>query len=131
MINRREAAEKVLVRPREEEWLESDKEEEEILEERDTSLLRIAGARDQGRSAAAAAFPATIDPGMWLDMVNVKPPHVADLEMESMKKFILDYQRFSKKYRSQLQRKMQPFILELKLEVICVEDDQEYEEIVE
>jgi len=41
-----------------------------------------------------AEVPAAIDSGMWLNMVNVKPPHLIDLEVESMKKFILlDYKR--------------------------------------
>ena len=31
-----------------------------------------------------------LDPGMWLNM-NVKPQYLADLTIESMKKFILDY----------------------------------------
>ena len=63
-------------------------------------------------------------------MVNVKPPHLADLEVESMKKFILDYKRYSQKCPRQL-RKMQQFILERQLEVICDKDGRDYEEVVE
>ena len=64
--------------------MESDTEEEEILEERDAVPLRIRipGARDRG-GPLAAAIPAPIDPEMWLNIVNVKPPHLADLEVES------------------------------------------------
>ena len=82
--NRREAAEVIQEEPREEEIVQSDDEEEEILEERDVVPLRIRipGARDRG-GPLAAAIPAPIDPEMWLDMVNVKPPHLADLEVES------------------------------------------------
>jgi hypothetical protein len=50
----------------------------------------------QGQAAAAVA-PMVMDPGMWLNMVNVKPPQLADLEIESMKKFILEYKRYSQK----------------------------------
>ncbi len=130
--NRREAAEVVQEGPREEEIVESDTEEDEILEEREAVPLRIRipGARARG-GPPAAAIPAPIDPGMWLSMVNVKPPHLADLEVESMKKFILDYKRYSQKCPRQLLRKMQQFILEEQLEVICDEDGREYEEIAE
>ena len=36
----------------------------------------------------AVAPQLALDPGMWLNMVNVKPPYLPDLEIESMKKFI-------------------------------------------
>ena len=58
----------------------------------------------------AAEFPAAIDPGMWLSMVNVKPLHLSDLEVESMKKFILDNKRYSQSCPRRLLRKMQQFI---------------------
>ena len=83
--------------PREEEIVESDNEEEEILEERDAVPLRIriASARARG-GPLAAAMPARIDPGMWFSMGHIKlPPHLADLEVESMEKFILDHKRYS------------------------------------
>ena len=40
--------------------------------------------------------PLTMDPGMWLNMVNVIP-HVLKLEVDSMKKFIVEYKRYSQK----------------------------------
>jgi len=49
---------------------------------------------------------------MWLNMVNVKPLYLADLEIESMKKFILDYKWYSQKCPRQLLRNIQQFILE-------------------
>ena len=64
-------------------------------------------------------------------MINVKPPHLADLEVESMKKFILDYRRCSKKCPRQLLRKIQQFFPEEQIEVIFNENGREYEEIVE
>ena len=64
-------------------------------------------------------------------MVNFKPPHLSYLEVESMKKFILDYKRYSQKCPRQLLWKMQQFILEEQLDVICDEDGREFEEIVE
>ncbi len=117
---------------RREEIVESDTEEDEILEEREAVPLRIRipGARARG-GPPAAAIPAPIDPGMWLSMVNVKPPHLADLEVESMKKFILDYKRYSQKCPRQLLRKIQQLILEEQLDVICDEDGRGFEEIVE
>ena len=32
---------------------------------------------------------------MWLNMVNVKLPNLSNLETDSMKKFIVDYERYS------------------------------------
>ena len=92
---------------------------DEIFEEREDILARVPRAR--GR-APAAALPAAIDPGMWLNMVNVKTPYLADLELESMKIFILDYKRYSQKCPQQLLRRMQTFILEEQLEEICDEE---------
>ena len=85
--------------PREEEIVKSDTEEEEILEERDVSPLRIRipGARARGGPPAAATPAAPIDTGMWLSIVNDKPPHLSDLEVENTKKFILGYKRYSQK----------------------------------
>ena len=67
---------------------------DDIFEEREDIPGRVPRAR--GR-APAAALPAVIDPGMWLKMVNVKIPYLADLELESIKKFILAYKRYSQK----------------------------------
>ena len=60
--------------------------------------------------------PLAMDPGLWLNMVNVKPPNLLDLEIESMKKFILEYDRYSQKCPRQRLRSMQPFVLEEHLE---------------
>jgi len=92
--NRRDAVEEVPAAPREENPVESDTEESDILEQRDQVPLRIyiSRARSRGR-CPAVENPAAIDPGMWLSMV--KPSHLADLEVESMKEFILDYKRYS------------------------------------
>ena len=129
--NRRDAVEKVLAAPREENLLESDTEGSEILEEREQVPLRI---RIPGRvGPPAAEVPAAIDPGMWFNIVNVKPPHLIDLEVESVKSFILDFQRYSQKCPRQLPQKMQQFnlFLEEQLEVICDEDGRDYEDVVE
>ena len=63
--NRREAAEVVQEGPREEEIVESDTEEDDILEDRDAIPLciRIPGDRARG-GPPTAAIPAPIDPGM-------------------------------------------------------------------
>ena len=53
---------------------------DDIFEEREDIHARAPRAR--GR-APAAAFPAAIDPGMWLNMV--KAPYLSDLELEIMK----------------------------------------------
>ena len=96
--NRREVAVVGQEGPREEEIVEADAAEDEILEEREDVPVRIRIPAGRARvGPPAAAIPAAIDPGMWLSMVNVKPPHLADLEVESMKKFILDYKRYSQK----------------------------------
>ena len=91
--NTREAVEEVLAGPREENLVESDTKESDILEERECQVplrIFIPGARGRG-GPPAAEFPVAIDRGMWLNMANVKPPHLSDLEVESMKKFILGY----------------------------------------
>ena len=71
-----------------------------------------------------------LDLGMWLNMVNVKPPYLADLEIESMKKFILDYKRYSQKCPLQLLRNMQQFILEEHLDIIVSESGGEIDEVM-
>jgi len=74
--------------------------EEEILEKRDDVPLRIRilCARARGgppaaaaaaAAAAAGAMSAPINPGMWLNMVDVKLPHLAGLEVDSMKNLSL------------------------------------------
>ena len=66
----------------------------------------------------AAAAPMVVDPGIWLSMFNVKSPQLLDLEILSMKKFILDYKRYSQKCPPQLLRNIHHFILEEHLEII-------------
>jgi len=96
--NRRDAVDEVPAAPREENPEESDTEESEILEEREQVSLRIRIPGARGRvGPPAAEILAAINPGMWLNMLNVKPPHLSDLEVESVKKFILDYTRYSQK----------------------------------
>jgi len=60
-----------------------------------------------GRARPLAVIaPLTMDPGLWLNMVNVKPPYLLYLEIESMKKFILEYKRYSQKFPRHLLRSM-------------------------
>ena len=63
-------------------------------------------------------------------MVNVKPRYLPDLEIESMKKFILDYKRYSQKWPRQLLRNMQKFILEEHLNIIVSESGGEIDEVM-
>ena len=95
---------------------------DEIFEEREDIHARVSRAR--GR-APAAAIPAAIDPGMWLNMVKVKTPYLADLELKSMKNYILDYKRYSQRCPQQMLSRMQQFILE----VICDEEGIAWEEV--
>jgi hypothetical protein len=78
---------------------------------------------------AAAAVP-PLDPGMWLNMVNVKPPQLLDLELGSMKKFILDYKRYAQKCPQPLLRGMQHFILEDHVDIIADFDLQDREDVM-
>ena len=121
--NKRQMAKEVSERPR-----EADTKAEESSRGARWSSFTYSHTRCP---TAAAAIPASIDLGMRLNIVNVKPPHLAHLEVESMKKFILDYKRYGQKFPRQLLWKMQQFILEDQLEVICDEDGREYEDIVE
>jgi len=59
----------------------------------------------------AVEISAPIDASIGLNMINVQLPK-ADLKIESMKKFILDYKRYSQKCSRKLLRIMQQFILE-------------------
>ena len=81
------------------------------LEDPDVVQLRIhiPGARDRS-GPPAEPIPATTNPGMWLNMVNIEPPHLADLEIESVKKFIFNYKLYIQKYPRQLPRNVQQFI---------------------
>ena len=68
---------------------------------------------------------------MWLNinMVNVKPPYLVDLEVESMKKNILEYKRYAQTCPRQLLRSMQ-FMLEEHLDIMCSESGEEMEEFM-
>ena len=67
---------------------------------------------------------------MWLNIfVNVKPPYVTDSEINRMKKFILDYKRYSQKCPRQVLRNIQKFILEY-FNIIVSENGGELDEIM-
>ena len=63
-------------------------------------------------------------------MVNVKPQYLVDLEVESTKKYILEYKRYAQKCPHQLLRSMQQFILEKNLEIMCSEAGEEMEDFM-
>jgi len=129
--NRCESVEEVPTWPQEKIPVESDTEDEDILERRDEVPLRVRIPGARGRSGPPAdEVHAAINSRMWLKMVNVNPPHLADLEGESIKKFILDYKRYSHKCPRQFLRRMQNFILKEQLELMCDKDGREYEDIV-
>jgi hypothetical protein len=88
------------------------------------------GARRGAQAAAPVAAPLVMDPGMWLNMVNVKTPQLSDLEVESMKKFILDYKRYAQKCPRPLLRSMQQFILEDHLEIMSNESEVEMDDLM-
>ena len=107
--------------------MEWDTDDEEILEEWDAVpfRIRIPGARGRGEPPAETISTAT-NPGMWLNLGNVKPAHLADVEVDSMKKFFLDYKQYSQnECPRQLLREMQQFILEEQLGIIWDEDGRE------
>ena len=64
-----------------------DEEDSDDNEEMEEALVRVPQRIVRGPVVAPQL---ALDPGMWLNMVNVKPPYLADLEIESMKKFMLD-----------------------------------------
>jgi len=98
----------------------------------DNELLEEVVRVPHGRARPPAVIaPLAMDPGLWLNMVNVKPPYLLDLEIDSMKKFILEYKRYSQKCPRQLLRSMQQFVLEEHMEVVCSEAEMEMEEIME
>jgi len=97
----------------------------------DESLEEVVRAPLGRARPPAIVAPLAMDPGMWLNMVNVKPPYLVDLEVDSMKKFILEYKRYSQKCPRQLLRSIQQFVLEEHMEIICAEDGQELEEVME
>jgi hypothetical protein len=85
----------------------------------DNQVEEVVPVPAQGQAAAVAAVaPMVMDPGMWLNMFNVKPPQLADIEIESMKKFILEHKSYFQKCSEQLCWRMQHFILEDHLDII-------------
>ena len=91
-------------------------------EEMGEALVRVPQRRVRN---PVVAPPLALDPGMRLNMVNVKPPYLADSEIESIKKFALDNKRYSQKCPCQLLRNMQQFILEEHLNIIVSESGGE------
>ena len=78
----------------------------------DNELLEEVVRAPHGRARPPAVIaPLELDPGLWLNMVNVKSPYLLDLEIESMKKFILEYKRYTQKCPRQFLRSMQQFVL--------------------
>ena len=78
----------------------------------DNELLEELVRAPHGRARPPAVIaPLEIDPGLWLNMVNVKTPYLSDLKIESMKKFILEYKKYSQKCPRQLLRSMQQFVI--------------------
>ena len=69
-----------------------------------------------------------MDPGMWLNMVNVKPPYLVDLVIESMKNLFWSISvtliNVLVNFRS-----MQQFVLEEHLEIMC-KSGEEMEEFM-
>ena len=60
----------------------------------DNEILEEVVRAPLGRARPPAVVaPLTMDPGMWLNMVNFKPQYSVDLEVDSMKKFVLEYKR--------------------------------------
>ena len=60
----------------------------------DNKLLEDVVRAPHGRARPPAMIaPLAMDPGLWLNMLNVKPPYLLGLEIESMKKFIFEYKR--------------------------------------
>ena len=76
---------------------EIEEEDSDENEEMDEAFVRVPQRRVRG---PVVTPPLTLDPGMWLNMVHVKPPCIDNLQIETMKKFILDYKRYSQKCTS-------------------------------
>ena len=68
-------------------------------EEMGEAPVRVPQRRLRG---PAVAPPLALDPGMWLNIINVKPPYLTNFEIESMKTFVLDYKSYSQKCPRQL-----------------------------
>jgi len=76
-----------------------DEEDSDDNEEMDEAPVRVRQRRVCG---PAVALSLALDPGMWLNMLIMKPPYLPDLVIESMKKLILDCKRYSRKCPRQL-----------------------------
>ena len=63
-------------------------------------------------------------------MDNVKPPYLANLEIESKKKLILDYKTCSQECPRQLLRNMKQFILEEYFDIIVSNSGGEIDEVM-
>ena len=75
--------------------------------------------------------PLAMNPGMWLNMVNVKTPYLVDLEIESMKNLFWSVRdRYAQKCLRQLLHSMQQFVLEEHLEIMCSEAGEEMEDFM-
>jgi len=75
--------------------------------------------------------PLAMNPGMWLNMVNVKTPYLVDLEIESMKNLFWSVRdRYAQKCPRQLLHSMQQFVLEEHLEIMCSEAGEEMEDFM-
>ena len=75
-----------------------DEEDSDDNEEKEEAPVRVPQKRVRG---PAMSPPLALDPGIRLNMVNLKPPYLADLKIESMKKFIFDHKRYSHKFPRQ------------------------------
>jgi len=80
--NRRQSAEKFHAGSREKDPVESDSKEEEILEERCCSFMH-AHSRWKGSRTSSGGNSGCNRSGHVVKMVNVKPPHLADLCVKS------------------------------------------------
>ena len=77
----------------------------------DNELLEEVVSAPHGRARPpGVVVPLAKDLGLWLTMLNVKSPHLLDVEIDSMKKFILELKRCSPKCPRQLLRSMQQFV---------------------
>jgi len=75
-----------------------------------------------GRAQPPRAVPTlAMDPGMWLNMVNVTSPYLVDFEIKSMKTFISEYKSNSQKCPRRLLRSMLQFVLQEHLDIIYSE----------
>jgi len=93
-------------------------------------LEEVVRAPNRRARPPAVISPLAMNPGLWLNMVDVKSPYLLDLKIESMKKFIQEYIRVAQKCPRQFLRSMQQFVLEEHLDILCSEDEIELEELM-